>query len=228
MKKSATGRPGAQTVYLLRHGHVDSGDPRHYIGRTDLPLSTKGLSQARDLAALLARIGAARIVTSDLDRALQTARIIAAACGLEVETDPRLREIDLGDWDGEAMEAVRRRAPEAYRLRGEDLAGFRPPGGESFDDLARRVVPAFEEAAARTSGVLIVVAHAGVNRVILADLLGMPRRALLRIGQDYGAVNVIEYPSKGPVVRAMNILCTHPKHCQYHLLRLKTLEKAST
>lgn len=191
-------------IYLLRHGHVDTGAQRRYIGRTDLPLSAQGQAQARRLARDLAPGGIHRIYASDLRRTLETARIIAAGLGLDVVTEPALREIDLGDWEGRTMAEVEREDPDGYHRRGLDLAGFRPPGGESFDDLARRVVPVFESIAAADQGAAIIVAHAGVNRVIIADLLGMPRSNILRLGQDYGAVNVIEYRPTAMVVRGVN------------------------
>jgi probable phosphoglycerate mutase len=191
-------------IYLLRHGHVDTGGQRRYIGRTDLPLSPRGQAQARRLARDLAASGASRIHASDLCRAMETAQIIAAGLGLEVVTEPALREIDLGNWEGRPMAAVRREDPDGYHRRGLDFAGFRPPGGESFDDLARRVVPVFENIAAAGQGDAIIVAHAGVNRVIIADLLGMPRANVLRLGQDYGAMNVIECRSKAIMVRGVN------------------------
>ncbi len=188
-------------IYLLRHGHVDSGGQRRYIGRTDLPLSPRGQEQARGLARDLAASGATRIYASDLRRAQDTARIIAAALGLKVILEPALREIDLGAWEGLTMDTVRHRDPESYRRRGEDLAGFRPPGGESFTDLARRVVPAFERIAASTRGAAIIVAHAGVNRVLLCHLLAKPLRQLFDQDQDHAAVTRIDYHGPRPVVR---------------------------
>ncbi len=197
------GETAPRRIYLLRHGHVET-DGRRYIGRTDLPLSPLGRDQALRLARDLAAAGATRIHSSDLRRALETARIIAAGLGLEIVIEPGLREIDLGAWDGRRIAEVRREDPAAYRQRGENLSGFRPPGGESFDDLARRVVPVFESIAAAGRGPAIIVAHAGVNRVIIADLLGMPRANVLRLGQDYGAFNVVECRSGEIVMREVN------------------------
>ena len=196
--------PALRRVYLLRHGHVETGGRKRYIGRTDLPLSPRGVDQSQHLARDLADSGADRIVSSDLGRALQTARIIAAKLNLAVETEPALREIDLGAWEGRAMSDVRREDPEAYRRRGADLAGFRPPGGESFEDLVRRVVPAFERILAASPGVSIIVAHAGVNRVLLCRFLGMPLNKMFCLGQDEAAVNIIDEGPGGRVVRAVN------------------------
>jgi len=193
-------------VFLLRHGHVDTGGQKRYIGRTDLPLSPLGQDQAERLAEDLASSGADRIVSSDLRRAHETARIIASALDLNVHIEPSLREIDLGAWDGRTIEAVRREDPEAYRRRGEDLAGFQPPGGESFGDLSRRVAPAMKKLAAHGDEPLIVVAHAGVNRVLLCRLLSIPLQKLFSFGQDCAAINIIDYGGPEPVVRAVNRL----------------------
>ena len=196
--------PAPGRVYLLRHGHVETGGQRRYIGRTDLPLSPRGLEQAQRLAAGLARSGAGRIVSSHLTRARQTAQIIAAPLGLAVQVEPSLNEIDLGAWEGREMAQVRQADPEAYRRRGEDPAGFRPPGGESFQDLAHRVVPAFERILAGSVNVPIIVAHAGVNRVLLCHLLSIPLNKLFLLGQDYAAVNLIEHRGQNLVVRTVN------------------------
>jgi alpha-ribazole phosphatase len=199
-----TDDPAPRRVYLLRHGHVETGGRKCYIGRTDLPLSSRGVDQAQYLARALAQSGAGRIVSSDLGRAVQTARIIAEKLGLTLETEPALREIDLGAWEGRAMADVRREDPKAYRRREADLAGFRPPGGESFADLARRVVPAFERIAASAPDVSVIVSHAGVNRVLLCRLLAMPLNKLFCLGQDEAAVNIIDLSPGGIVVRAVN------------------------
>jgi probable phosphoglycerate mutase len=203
-KRDAKG--GDRTIYLLRHGellHPCSG--KHYIGRSDLALSPVGMEQARQWQAVFREVGLSDIFCSDLQRAVQTARIIAEGRRLEVVALPELREVDLGVWEGLAFETVRATDPRAYANRGRDPAGYRPPSGESFADLQARVMPAFERIATQCTGNPLIVAHAGVNRVILCHLLGMPLNHLFRIGQDPAGLNIIDARAGGFRVRAVNL-----------------------
>jgi probable phosphoglycerate mutase len=147
-------------------------------------------------------------VASPLGRALEFARIVAGERAAEVDVSPAFSEIDLGTWDGRPMEEIRKGDPDSWQARGEDFAGFRPPGGESFADVRGRVVPAFEELAGKAGSDLLLVCHAGVNRVILCHLLGMPLANLFRLGQNPGCLNVIEKGAAGFRVKALN--CSSP------------------
>lgn len=192
-------------IYLLRHGQIgDAASPRRYIGQTDLPLTEEGQYQARELAVYFSKTSLAKIVCSDLQRSLQTARIIAEKHPVKVETLSAFREVNLGEWEGLTFHAVKAEAPAEWRLRGKKLADHRPPGAESFRDLHHRVVPMFETLAKETQGDLMIVGHAGVNRVILCHLLEMPLQRMFCLSQDYAAVNVILLSERGYQVQLMN------------------------
>jgi len=194
-------------VLLFRHGAVLHGDARLFLGRTDLPLSPEGRCQAEAWRNRLQGRLPGSIVSSPLRRALEFARILSGDAAADIAVCPELAEIDLGAWDGRPMHDIRRTAPEAWQARGEDLAHFRPPGGESFADLQNRVLPVFQRLIERCDSELIVVAHAGVNRVILCHLLGMPLAHLFRIDQDYACLNVLETSRPGIRVRRVNAPC---------------------
>ena len=195
-----------KTVFLVRHGSIqDDPAAKRFIGQTDLPLNDHGRRQARHWKSWLAKEALTAIYCSDLARCTETAHIIGPGGFPPVETVPELREIHLGQWEGLSFARVRQRWPEAFRQRGEDLAGFRPPGGESFRDLRHRVVPAFENVVRRTAGNLLIVAHAGVNRLILAHILGMSVDHLFRIAQSPGAMNMIERRSDGWRIHLVNL-----------------------
>jgi probable phosphoglycerate mutase len=87
---------------------------------------------------------------------------------------------------------IRRRFPEAYQQRGRELDTYRPPDGESFSDLGQRVIPFFEQIAEQNNNNILIVAHAGVNRVILCHILGMPLTNLFRLEIPYGAITRID------------------------------------
>jgi probable phosphoglycerate mutase len=199
-------------IYLLRHGTVKGSEQRLFIGGTDTPLAEKGKEQARQWRRLFHKIEFETIYCSDLKRSEETARIIAGDNQVSIRVVQEFREICLGQWEGLSMDFVRRRFPEQWRRRGENLADYPPPGGETFREFQNRVVPAFEAVAGKLRGHGCIIAHAGVNRVILSHLLGMPLPNIFRLSQDYGALNIIEYGTKSPRVLALNI---HPGQFQY-------------
>lgn len=194
-----------RAVYLVRHGEITQFSPRRFVGQTDLPLTDHGRGQMEAVARFLTGRGVTRLVSSPLSRCVQSAEIIGAALGLAAESVADLREIALGDWEGLTVGHVRERFPGSYEARGRNLAGFRPPGGESFADLQRRAWPAFEAVVSDCVAPLVIVAHGGVNRVVLCRILGMPLEHLLRLGQDYACINILHVSAEECRVSAVNL-----------------------
>ena len=197
-----------QTIYLVRHGETESAFPRPLIGQKDVDLGCKGLEQARKLAEQFKDLNIAAIYCSDLKRSYATAKIVAEALGQELAVCSELREVNLGDWDGLTKDEIRAQFPHQWEQRGEDFECYRPKGGESFADLRDRVIPFFCEVLADAKKPAIIIGHAGVNRVILCCVLGMPLSHLFRLSQDFGAVNIIEFREENFRVSAMN--CRRP------------------
>lgn len=202
------------TIYLMRHGDSRPDHIKRYIGWTDLPLNANGHGQALRWQQELAGVPFRRIFCSDLSRSFETARIIAAGRDVPVRAHSQLREINLGAWDGLSVDDVCCSYPGEYAKRGAELASYRTPGGESFADLASRVLPLFKEIVRSMSGNVLIVGHAGVNQVILCHILGMPLENLFRLRQDYGCLNLIDRRKDGMGLRRMNmdsLACsTHP------------------
>lgn len=159
-------------IILMRHAETLGGKGR-YVGTTDLALSESGRKQATALSGAVRGLPVKALYTSPLGRARDTAAPVAAGLGLETTTLPELAEISLGEWEGRTFEEVRRNDPQAYEARGQDFEGFRPPGGESFSDLAERAIAALELMSAQPLPCLAVT-HAGVIRVALCRALGLP------------------------------------------------------
>lgn len=178
-------------VYLVRHGELELGGKRRLVGQVDVPLSEKGRQQAHSLKEALASSSFDRIHCSDLIRSLETARIIASAQEERIEIVPGLREINLGAWDGQEVEEIKKEYPDEWEKREQDVVRYRPPGGESFAELADRVQPVFEGIVAGGDGRVLIVGHAGVNRVILTQVMGMPLSNLFRLQQDYGSFTLL-------------------------------------
>ena len=192
-------------IFLLRHGAIDNPPPRRFLGRSDLPLNADGVRQARDLARWMGVLPFRRVCASPLSRAVETAALVSGRPAAAIERVETLVEIDLGAWEGLSLAEVQVRFPGEYEERGQDLAAYRTPGGESFAQVADRACPALADLARDTPGPLLVVAHMGVNRVVLSRLLGRPLALLLDIPQAYAAVNVLCAGPQGLEVAAVNL-----------------------
>jgi probable phosphoglycerate mutase len=191
-------------IYLLRHGSIQStGDHKRYIGQLDLPLSDIGRGQALRWADYFANRKLEAIVCSDLSRCRETAAIIGDRCALRPRPYPALREIDLGAWDGKRFDTIKTRFPDDFQKRGQQIADHRPPGGESFRDLQHRVEPFFEQQTRQHPGPILMVTHAGVIRVLLCRLLGMPLANLFAIGQSYGTLTIVAKRTGGYRLQAL-------------------------
>jgi alpha-ribazole phosphatase len=204
--RPSTGTQADGRLFLLRHGAVQlPGAGRHYIGQQDLPLSDRGRAQADAWAAYFATLELDAIVCSDLARCLESARIIAAASHLTPQARPELREIALGEWEGQSFTAIQRRDPKAFQQRGGRIADHRPPGGESFRDLDERIWLFFEPLLRPSPAQTLVVTHAGVIRVLLCRLLGMPLENLFAIGVAYGGLGIVAIRPGGARLQALNL-----------------------
>lgn len=203
---------GERTIYLLRHGAVlTQGNGKYFIGQSDVPLSPEGLEQARKLREDLRDVHLSAIFCSDLSRSVQTAEIIAEPHQLPCSIRNELREINLGEWDGLAFDVVRHRYPEQFAKRGLDIVNFRPPGGESFLDCTMRVLPVFYEIVQSVPGNLVIVGHAGINRIILCQVLGMNLDRLFELEQNYGSTNIIEFGESGYKLKILNDAAFYPE-----------------
>lgn len=185
-------RTETRFLYLLRHGHISLPDSeRRYIGQQDIPLSGRGIRQARRLQEAFAGKAVAGVFCSDLLRSVQTAAIIGERMPNSFIKIPELREVSMGTWEGKTMSEIAADDPTAYASRGRNFSGYRPPGGESFLDCQKRVVMAFSVITQAYCGNLVIVGHAGVNRLLLCHLLGIPVDNLFLLGQQYGGVTIL-------------------------------------
>ena len=193
------------TIYLFRHGEIESDGVRRFFGQTDVRLSQGGVEQAKKWGAAFTGTPFEGIYASDLSRCVETARIISGGDGEKVRLVPELREINLGKMEGLSMTDFRKRYPDVWKSRGKDIASFIPEGGESFLDLQHRVIPVFEALSRKHDGNIVMVTHAGVNRVILCHILEMPLSNLFKIDQSYGCLNLLEPYGNGFRVTGMNL-----------------------
>ncbi|MDR3561571.1 MAG: alpha-ribazole phosphatase [Negativicutes bacterium] len=194
-----------RTVYLIRHGKISQeDDQRRYIGQIDLPLDEDGVWQAQRLQKRFNCSKFSAVYCSDLSRSLRTAELIVGEKNILIVPRREFREISLGDWEGCTFADIARRFPEEFKARGADIGYYRVPGGESFADCSRRVVAAFHETLAAVSGDILIVGHAGVNRLILCHILGLPISNLFRLSQDYACINIIQISNSGYRLKLAN------------------------
>ncbi|MBI1912859.1 MAG: histidine phosphatase family protein [Deltaproteobacteria bacterium] len=193
-------------LYLIRHGQVANHHEYRYNGHFDVDITPTGVEQMNRLSDFLANEPIKSMYSSDLQRAVKGARIIGNRLGLNPVMVNSLREIHLGRWEGLTREEAAALYPEEADFSFKDLATSKVQGGESLVDLRARVVPALSEIIERHRGEAIcILAHGGVNRVILSEVLGLDIRNFFRIEQDYGCLNVIEYYNDGmQVVKLLN------------------------
>ena len=149
----------------MRHGETDWNAERRVQGKTDRPLNDTGRAQARALAAQLAAVPIAAVYSSDLSRALETARIVADARDLRVTPDPELRERDFGTWEGLTDVEILERFPASRTGPWGDA--------ETREELEMRVLAALRRISARHPGeTILVVTHGGPLRTMLAHVSG--------------------------------------------------------
>jgi alpha-ribazole phosphatase len=192
-------------LYLVRHGQVADGHAHRYHGNNDIGLSPEGERQLTQLARQLQGVPFAAVYASNLRRSRDGAVRLCQERELEPQVIPEFREIHFGVWEGLTFSEIAERHSEELASRFQDLANFRIPGGESLVDVGDRVLPRLKEVVAAHPGQsLALVAHAGVNRVILCDALSLPLQHLFRLDQNYGCLNIIDYFPDFTVVRLMN------------------------
>jgi broad specificity phosphatase PhoE len=174
-------------------------------GSLDVDLSARGRALAELLAEVLAGSPLAAIYTSPRRRTKATAAPIAARHGLVPKVLDELAELDFGAFEGRTYEEIEASDPELFKRWMEGPTDVRFPGGEAFADLRIRALCAADALRRTHAGsTILLVTHGGVARALLAEVLGMPAQAIFRLGQRYGALNIIDYIGDVPLVRAVN------------------------
>ncbi|MBI5188063.1 MAG: histidine phosphatase family protein [Nitrospirae bacterium] len=211
------------TLYLIRHGEAEGVKERRYKGTIDVQLSEKGVKQMGRVSAFIsAEVQKCRsaeatseppnlrtsalsaVYCSDLSRAIKSAEIIAEPQSLKPIVVPSLRERNFGLWEGMSFDEIKGKYPEEFDAWANNPLRYSPIGGESTLEVRDRVIAALDRILDENYICIVIVAHGGVNRIILCHILGMPLENIFRIEQDYGALNIIEFWDKYPVVKLIN------------------------
>ena len=202
-----TGNRGGPTrLLLLRHGQTELSRQRRYSGRGDPELTDIGRRQAADAARYLSQKGGiAAVVSSPLQRARATAAAAADALGLPVRVDDDLIETDFGEWEGLTFLEAAQRHPDVHGRWLRDTC-LRPPGGESFDDVAARVHRVRDRIVADYGpSTVLVVSHVTPIKTLLRLALAAGPTILYRLHLDLASLSIAEfYPDDGASVRLVN------------------------
>jgi probable phosphomutase (TIGR03848 family) len=192
-------------LLLIRHGENDFVKTGKLAGHLPaVHLNEKGQKQAAELAEALANVPIAALYSSPLERARETAALLAEKRGLEVQIRPGLIETIIGDWTGQELKVLRK-LPE-WKTVQENPSRFRFPNGESFAECQIRLVSELESIVKthKADEIVAVVSHADPIRLVTAYYLGMPLDHFQRLGCDTASVTVFMLSEKGVLLARLN------------------------
>jgi len=188
-------------LLLVRHGQTDANAAGLLLGRTDPPLNDAGRAQAAAAAARVASFAPERVLTSPLLRTVETAEIVAARCGLAVEVEDRLIEVDYGEYDGLPFAEL----PADLVRRWRTEADFAPPGGESLASVGVRMAALGAEILGDLGTASVVaVSHVSPIKAAVCWALGLPDLASWRMRLDNASVTRLAPGPEGPVLLSFN------------------------
>ena len=187
-------------IYLARHGETEWNAIRRVQGWTDIPLSTFGVAQAEALGERLGRVPLTAIYSSDLGRAMETARPTAGRHGLIVTPLQALREKRFGDWEGLTQTQLERDYTELwYRYHTERDMDVVVPNGETWAQVMSRMTGALVGILRDHPGpedAVLVVGHGGSGRVIILQALQAALPTLLRLHLDNASLSRMDFHGK--------------------------------
>ncbi len=176
-----------QRLHLLRHGEVVAMRERLVRGQLDVELSDRGHEQSLQLSSWFNEQVPKpdALWSSDLKRCRVLAEELARLSGVSLQIDPRLREQNMGDWQGRTWREISATDGAAVTAYWDDYVDARPTGGESLRELHQRVESWWrEQCAAEPHGCIVVVTHVGVLRSFQCSLLGLPLHDALRFAPE--------------------------------------------
>jgi alpha-ribazole phosphatase len=194
-------------LFLLRHGPTQGDGVTRYKGSTDVPLSSDGIQQCQSTARhMLASAHKPDVIyCSPLSRAMVSAAQVAEPFALTPIVVPELVERNFGRWEGLSFAEVAAKYPHDFDAWAKDPLSFSPIEGESTLEVHDRIMPAVEKLLARhEGGSVAIMAHGGVNRVILCNYMKLSLEHIFRIEQDFACLNIIRFYDEFPVISLLN------------------------
>ncbi|MBU7005228.1 alpha-ribazole phosphatase [Phosphitispora fastidiosa] len=181
-------------LYIVRHGETEWNKTLRYQGHRDIPLSEEGRVQAAQIAKRLSGEKLHAAYASDLSRALETAEAISEYHGLDVARVPELKETNFGLWEGLTYGEIDRQFHSVMKEWYKNPRDTQIPGGESLGEVADRCQAGIDRILSENPGKnVLVVAHGGIIRIIVATVLGMSLNDYWKIKQDNVSLNIVEF-----------------------------------
>lgn len=181
-------------IFLVRHGQTEWNVGGRFQGQSDVPLSAEGRVQATLVAEHFPAQRLKMVYASDLVRAAETGRAIAARLSAPLVLTEKLREMFFGQWEGLTYDEIVDGWPDSGPLFFDAPEALIPPEGETFQMVQDRAVPFLEEVAEKHAGESIVlVAHGAIIRTLVAYMLGMPMRNVWRTRQGNTGISRVTY-----------------------------------
>jgi len=201
-------------LYLVRHGETDHNRNSLALGRADVPLNDRGVSQVARLGESLAGEPISAIYSSPLARALQTANAVASQRGVKVQVRPGLIEMDIGEAEGLTFSEVRERFPGLLETWvTDDGPQQQMPGGERLVDVQKRAWDCVQSLATlHPDDTICGVTHNFVILSILTTALGIDLSGFRRLRHSVGAVSVLDFGPSRIRVKRMNDTCHLNEH----------------
>lgn len=181
-------------LFLTRHGETAYNADGIEMGQLDISLSDAGVQQAELLADRFADTSLAAIYSSPLERSRETAEIVASQHGIPVGSKPNLQERSYGEFEGEHVSVIQ----DHLRDLDTNWSEWKPPNGETRAEAVARARPVIEELCEQyLDDRILIVAHSGLNKGLLASFISDDPRYGHRVAQDLACVNELKYRSDG-------------------------------
>lgn len=181
-------------IILVRHGETEWNKKRIFRGRAEVKLNKRGIEQAKLLSRALSNLEIRRIHSSPLSRAKDTAKAIADSHELKVRVNKSFIDLDYGDWQGFSEEVVEKQYPHLYQKWRMHPEGVKIPGGESLEEVRVRAVRGLKKIVSREKeGIIVIVSHRVVNKVLICALLGLDNSAFWQVKLDTAAFSIFDY-----------------------------------
>jgi broad specificity phosphatase PhoE len=189
---------------LIRHGDTDWNVEEIFRGRADIELNETGIKQAELLANYLKDVPVEAVYSSPLKRALRTAEIIAGSRNINVTPAPELIDFDYGEWQGLSHDAVKDKYKTLYNEWLKNPQLVKMPKGESLDDVRERAVSLVDQITASHEGIVALISHRVILKVIICTLLGLDASHFWDIKVDTCGITTFVYADKRFILEKHN------------------------
>ncbi|MBA4181592.1 MAG: alpha-ribazole phosphatase [Anaerolinea sp.] len=192
-------------ILVTRHGQTVTNREGRFCGHFETALTDLGARQARALGERLALTPIAAVYTSDLSRAMETARLVLPGRNLPHRIDARLRELHYGEWEGEKEREIARRYPEQHRLMREEDPAWRPPGGETIAEVRTRTYAALRKVAREHAHqTVLIVTHGTAINCMVSEAIGIALTHTFRFEVANCGLSELVFRRSGAVLTLLN------------------------